>query len=302
MTRRVRIPADVDRPDQLLAGLTGRQLVILAVPAVALWTAYLAVRVWVPLPVFAAIATSVAVVAVMVAVGRRDGLSADRFALAAWRHLRAPRWLVPAPDGIPPAPPDVVRDVPTPSSPAPLTLPVRQVTGEAVVDLGRDGAAVLLACTASDLALWTAEEQDAAVAAFGRWCNAITGPVQLVVSAEPANLATLTGRLVAAAPGLPHPALEAAAREHAAFLTSLAARHTVVRRQVWLVLRDPSPLEIAAPVLARRADDAIAGLATAGVTARRIDASRTAEVVAHATGSPSRRALDNRVITAGGRS
>ena len=165
LTRRVRIPADVDRPDQLLAGLTPRWLAILAAAAVALWTLHLAVGAWVPLPVFAAIATPVAVAAVMVAVGRRDGVSADQFALAGWRHLQAPRRLVPAPDGIPAAL-DVTRDVATPWSPSPLTLPIRRVTGEAVMDLGRDGAAVLLACTAPDLALWTTEEQDAAVAAW----------------------------------------------------------------------------------------------------------------------------------------
>ena len=33
---RVRIPADVERPDKLLAGLTARQLAILGVAAVAL--------------------------------------------------------------------------------------------------------------------------------------------------------------------------------------------------------------------------------------------------------------------------
>jgi len=38
-TGRVRIPADVDRPDKLLAGLTARQLAILAVAAVVLWAA-----------------------------------------------------------------------------------------------------------------------------------------------------------------------------------------------------------------------------------------------------------------------
>jgi hypothetical protein len=41
---RVRIPADVERPDKLLAGLTARQLAILAVTAVALWAGYAATR------------------------------------------------------------------------------------------------------------------------------------------------------------------------------------------------------------------------------------------------------------------
>ena len=41
---RVRIPADVEREDRILAGLTARQLAILAVPAVVLWVAYEATR------------------------------------------------------------------------------------------------------------------------------------------------------------------------------------------------------------------------------------------------------------------
>ncbi len=81
-TERVRIPADVDRPDEILAGLTARQLVILAVPAVAIWGVYVATSGWLPWPVFAGLALPVAAAAGLLALGRRDGLPADRLALA----------------------------------------------------------------------------------------------------------------------------------------------------------------------------------------------------------------------------
>ena len=83
---RVRIPADVDRPDTVLAGLTARQLAILAIAAVAIWAGYVTTRAVLPLSVFAALAAPVALAAGALALGRRDGLSADRWVLAALRR------------------------------------------------------------------------------------------------------------------------------------------------------------------------------------------------------------------------
>jgi hypothetical protein len=121
---------------------------ILAVPAIALWGLYLTIPPCVPLPVFAIVALPVAAVAVVLAVGRRDGVTADRLAVAALRHLMSPGRLVPAPEGVP-APPAVLaaaraRDR---RGPAPLVLPVADVDGGGVIDLGRDGAAMVLACS-----------------------------------------------------------------------------------------------------------------------------------------------------------
>ena len=64
-TGRVRIPADVDRPDKLLAGLTARQLAILAAAAVALWAGYAAARHVVPPAAYGAVAVPVAAVAAL---------------------------------------------------------------------------------------------------------------------------------------------------------------------------------------------------------------------------------------------
>ena len=53
---------------------------------------------------FAVLAAPVALAAVALVTGQRDGLTLDRLLVAGWRHARSPRRLVTAPGGIP-APP-----------------------------------------------------------------------------------------------------------------------------------------------------------------------------------------------------
>ena len=50
------IPADIERPDKILAGLTARQVAILATAAVIIWAAFEATRRLVAPPVFAVLA------------------------------------------------------------------------------------------------------------------------------------------------------------------------------------------------------------------------------------------------------
>ena len=267
---RVRIPADVGRPDKLLAGLTARQLAILAVAGVALWATYLATRHLVPVVGFAALAVPVAAVATLLAVGRVEGQPADRLVLAAWRQLRSPRRLVPAPGGVT-GPPQWVATASGPL-PAPLHLPLDNVEADGVIDLGADGMAVICRASSVTFALRTPAEQEALVAGFARWCNSLAEPAQVVVRAEPVDLAPMIDQLLAAAPGLPHPGLEQAAREHAQFLADLAARRTLLRREVLVVLRQPpSPDRGGGDRLRRRAEEAVAALAAAGVTLTVLD-------------------------------
>jgi len=89
--------------------------------------------------------------------------------------------------------------------------------------------------------------------------------VQIVVRAERVEARDTVAALLDAAAALPHPALETAAREHAAFVADLAARRDVLRRVVFLVFRQPAGAG-AAELLRRRADEASRTLATAGVT------------------------------------
>ena len=70
----VPIPADVERPDKILAGLTARQVAIAAVAAVIIWAAFEATRHVMPLPAFAALAAPVGLAATALVIGERDGL------------------------------------------------------------------------------------------------------------------------------------------------------------------------------------------------------------------------------------
>ena len=265
---RVRIPADFERPDKLLAGLTARQLAILAVAAVILWAGYAATRHHIPVAAYGAVAVPIGAVAVTLALGRMEGTAADRWVIAAWRHHRSPRRLVPAPDGV--QPPPAFLGVPAGPLPSPLRLPVGEVSGDGTVDLGGDGLALLCRARAVTFSLRTLVEQEALVASFARFLNSLAEPVQILVRAEPVDLTPTIEALLDAAPGLPHPALEAAARAHAQFLADLAARRDLLRREVLVVLRQPAGGD-ASGRLQRRAAEATAALGAAGVALTVLD-------------------------------
>ncbi|MBB5801313.1 hypothetical protein F4560_001081 [Saccharothrix ecbatanensis] len=245
MSHPVRIPADVDREDRVLVNLTARQLLILTVTAVVLYGAYSALRSVVPLAVFLVVATPIGVTVTVLALGQRDGISLDRLALAALRQRTSPRHRVAAPEGIHPAP-DWLTDrvagdssIPAKVSPAALRLPAQAVTDAGVVDLGADGVALVAVCSTVNFALRTATEQESLVASFGRYLHSLTAPIQVLVRAERLDLSGQITELREQAGGLPHPALEAAAREHADYLTQLARSTDLLRRQVLLILREP---------------------------------------------------------------
>ena len=237
----VPIPADVERPDKILAGLTARQVAIAAVAAVIIWLGWVAARHVLPLPAFAALAAPAGLAATALVIGERDGLPLDRLLAAAWRQARSPRRLVTAPEGIP-APPAwaVPAGPPHPPLPAPLAPLWRHISPDGVIGLGGDGAAAVAAVSTVNFALRSPAEQDALTAAYGRWLNSLTGPAQILIRAGRADLSAAVTALREAAGGLPHPALEAAALEHAAFLDGLAADRDVLTRQVLLVIREPA--------------------------------------------------------------
>jgi len=268
--RRARIPADVDRPDRILAGLTARQLALLAVPAVGLWAGYAATRRFVPLPIFAALGAPIVVAALTLALGRRAGLPLDRLVAAALRQARAPHRLVPAPDGVQAAPSWAGRDVA--SLPAPLDLPARGVDDDGIIDLGNQGAALICQASAISFGLRTPAEQHALVTVFGRYLNGLAAPIQVLVRSQPVDLTAQIAELRRAAGGLPHSALETAAVAHAEFLNTLAASRDLLARQVFLVLRDPTGGPDAAGRLRRRAEDAAATLGAAGIAITILDA------------------------------
>jgi hypothetical protein len=239
LTDPVPIPSDVEMPDKVLAGLTARQVAIATAAAAVLWAGWTAARHVMPLPAFAALAAPVALAAVALVIGERDGLPLDRLLLAAWRHARSPRRLVTAPEGIP-APP-AWAPAPGPQAPPPAALPPLwlDISGDGVISLGAHGAATVAAVSTVNFALRSPAEQDALAAAYGRWLNSLTGPAQVLVRAGRADLSAAVAALREDAPALPHPALELAALEHASYLENLAEERDVLTRQALLIVREP---------------------------------------------------------------
>ncbi|UOX90396.1 PrgI family protein [Amycolatopsis sp. FBCC-B4732] len=313
MSRPVRIPADVDRPDRVLGPLTARQLTILGVTGLLLYALYGATRSFLPLPLFLLVAIPIGLAVAVVALGRRDGVPLDRLLLAAVRQRFTPRRQVSAPEGVGPVPAWLAAESEEDDvAPTPLELPARGVddgTTAGVVDLGDDGLAVIAACSTVNFSLRTAAEQEALVSSFARYLHSLTAPVQFLVRAERLDLAPQIDQLRDRAGGLPHPALEAAALDHADYLAQLGQHADLLRRQVLLVLREPTRSAVvdsvsstlgrlrrrpAAPTvdhatrqageqrLARRLNEAVELLTAAGIVVTALDAATATGVLAAA--------------------
>ena len=274
VSQAVRIPADVNREDRVLANLTARQVALLTVTGLVLYASYAATRLVVPGVVFAIGAIPFVVVVAVLVLGSRDGMSLDRLALAAARQRLAPRVQVAAPEGIAAAPDWLLARTSTQNgettrarrevAPSQLRLPAEGVARSSatggpevgVIDLGADGVAVVCACSTINFALRTPTEQAALVACFGRYLHSLASPVQILIRAQRLDLTDQIDGLRQRAYGLPHPALEAAALEHADYLDELATGSDLLQRQVLLILREP-----VAPVAARDWSSALRGMA-----------------------------------------
>lgn len=265
-----KIPADVDQPDRLVLGLTARQAGILAATAVVLYLLFQATHPLVPPLMFGPISAVVLAVTVVAVTVRRDGLSLDRLGAAAIRHAARPRRQVFAPEGVEPPPAFLADATARRSAPAPFESPVRQVAEDGVVDLGRDGASVLASCSTLNFALRTPAEQEVLIGGFARWLNALTGSVQISTASAPVDVSSRIATLRVAARSLPHPALEAAAREHADFLAGLSARGQLLDRSILLAVHENDARS--APRLARRISEAAAHLATCEIELRPLGA------------------------------
>ncbi|KAA9375978.1 MULTISPECIES: PrgI family protein [Microbispora] len=280
----VRIPADVARPDKIAYGFTARQLVILSVTGGIASSIYYVFRQVVPVVVIAAVALPLVALGAALALGRRDGLTLDRFALAAVLFLRSPKKVVAAPDGVVP-PPRWCRLCG--KLPAPLCLPVRAVRSDGALELADGGTAALVETSTLSFHLRTADEQASLVGAFGRWLNSLDASVQILVRARPVDLAGVVYAIEEQAGRLQHPALARAAAEHAGFLGRLNASRDLLARQVLVVVRDPHPprgrratvRDASAAVVLRHAAETQRALAALGVTTAVLDADAASRVL-----------------------
>jgi hypothetical protein len=209
--------------------------------------------------------------------------AADRLALAALRHLRAPRRRVLAPQGLP----ESLPSLPAQRRLAPLDLPVRTILHTGLVELDGGSFALLLRASGTGFSLRSEEEQTALVEAFGRFLNALAEPIEIVIRSEPVELAPLLARLQEQADVLPVAALAQAARAHLRFLSELAAREGVRRREILLVLSTRAREKQGAQLeLRRRAGEAQQLLRAAAVELRLLEGEQAAALLARALDPP----------------
>jgi len=250
----VRIPADVDMPDRVIGSLTTRQITILAITGLVLYAGWTLTRTLMQLPVLLALAIPLGAGATVVALGQRDGVSLDRMLLAAIRQRMAPRHYAAAPKSPHPAPAWLSAQASGARAEYPrnrattgyqeqvpgsvMRLPAKTVTETGVIDLGRDGLALVAVASTVNFGLRTSTEQEALIASFGHYLHSLAAPVQILIRTLRLDLSAQITDLRRQADGLAHPALQSAAIEHAEFLTQLSEHSELLRRQVLLVFRE----------------------------------------------------------------
>jgi hypothetical protein len=252
---RTRIPANVNEPDRIAFGLTFRQLALLGGVGLAGFGAYRAVGPALPPIVWLILGVPVAALTVVVALGRRDGLPLDVWLRHGFMLTRTPRTLAPGQ----PRTSSVAAVAGKPVLPAPLRSPVTAISPAGV--LTSEGTnRVVIACGTTNIHLRTGDEQAGLLDGFGRFLNGLTGAAQLVVSAHRHDLSPYAQAIADHAPRLPHPALQAAADDYAAFLLELDADRDPLRRQVLAIVSGE-----------QAADTATRALSGLGVAAQALD-------------------------------
>jgi hypothetical protein len=273
---RARIPADVDQPDKIVYGLSARQLAIIAVAVAAAYGVVKGLGPLLPQPVLIAVLVPIGGAAVVLALGRRDGLSLDVWLASAIRQARSPkRHAAAAAEPVPAWAPGPGMAVPL------LRLPARAISEAGVIDAGGHAVA-LVAATTVNIGLRTGDEQAALIDAYGRWLNSLGGPVQLVVSAQRVDLSRHAQRVADSAATIGNPALSGAAFDYAQFLDQLAEHRDPLWRTVTIAVTADTTPGGATEVL-RRADHAASTLTALGAQSAVLDGPRATAVLTCAT-------------------
>lgn len=232
LTDHVPVPADIDRPDNVLWGLNGRQVVLLAPIAIT------AVMVWQRLAgevspaLLVGVTAPVLGIAAVLALGRVDGLEADRALVAALRQPRRPLVAGEAASAVLES-----RAVRRRHRAAALIGPVTDLGEDGLLDLGRAGVAIALHVGCLNFDLRSTGEQADLIAAFARTLHAVEAHCQLLLATRPVDLSAYLSATEQAAGAAAHPRLAQAATSHAAWLAGLVRGQRLLARQVTVVVR-----------------------------------------------------------------
>jgi hypothetical protein len=265
-----RVPADLDRADRFLLGLTIRQMAIAgpAIAALVFLAWFLATRI--P-PIETGVVMAVLLGAVVgVSQIHTDGMSPEVAARRLVSYLRAPRRLVVAPEGLPPVPKSLRRR----GDKVGVFDPAWRGFAGGDIDLG-NALARPLAVSSLDLQLRSDRETGAITAGFARLLNAADGTFCVVVRAEPVDISAHIAR-AEATDG--NPALRSYALAHAAHLESMSG---CLRRQPYVVVRGRDVAHLDA-----RTASVLGLLRPFGIRATRLDDYAAVSLIARATGSP----------------
>ena len=233
----VHVPANLDLPDRILFNLTARQVVVLVPVGAGLFGLWRGLMDVVPIPMLLMLSAPIAAIAFALAVGRKDGASLDRLALAAIKQPRRPV----AAGG----PSRQVRGFLTGFKKRSHSLvsttkaavgPVRDLSDEGVIDLGRAGYAVATDVGFVNFGLRSFQERDVLVAVFARLLRSIDAHVQVTVSTRPVNLDDHLAALEARCQALCQGPLLLAARAHHAWLADLMRRQNLLRRDITVIV------------------------------------------------------------------
>jgi hypothetical protein len=266
--------------DRIFAGLSARQLAILGAHGLLLLALYAVLGERIPLPLLGVVAVPICLLGLLWATTSPGGTTWEQMALAALRHFARPRRRVLAPEGIPDSP-AWVGEI---GALAPLEFPAKDLSPDGHVDLGADGAVAICRASSVNFALRSETEQRALIEGLGRLLNALDAPLLFLVRSSRVDLRGLIEAIEERAGGLPHPALEAAAREHAGFLRSLGARRDVLSREVLLCFRERTgnSAEEVASRLAHRVEEAAALLRGLGVRLVRLEGAEATDLLTRA--------------------
>ena len=279
-TVQAKIAADVEAPDRIVFNLTARQIAILSVAGACVYLLWQAAGTRLPLPVTAILTMPLAGVTAALALGRRDGRPLDAWLWAALVYRRTPNRAAPTGEpttdgatsgGLPSWAPTVTTAAATMPPPSVLRLPAEAIADNGVITLTGGQVAVLVAATTINIHLRTPDEQAALVGGYARWLNALTGPVQIVVSAQRVDLSTHASRVAEDAETLPHPALADAACDYADFLDQIAEQRDPLWRTITIVATATGDPRSAGTEALRRADHTAAALAALGCQTRVLD-------------------------------
>ena len=285
-TPRAAVPANVAEPDRIAFGLTFRQLGVIGGTGLAGFGLYRMIGDVLPPVVWIAAGIVVFPTAIVIALGRRDGLPLDVWLRHGFTLARTPRTLTPGAARSS----SVAVTVGRPGVPAPLRSPVTAISPAGILT-SEGHSRVVIACGTTNIHLHTGAEQEALLDGFGRFLNSLTGPAQILVAAQRHDLTVYAEATADHAPRLPHPALRAAADDHAQFLLDLDSRRDPLRRQVLAIVTG-----------AHTADPTVRALSGLGVDAAALDgpaiaAALTAAVDPFSPPPPGPRAVPGAPIT-----